>query len=77
MAGLEDMLRKAASGGNMSKPLIACSYGPIGLGRSISKRRCAQLPRPHNRSPTPHEGAGGILGGLGGLLDKLQKGGLG
>ena len=28
-------------------------------------------------SPTSDEGAGGLLGGLGGLLDKLQKGGLG
>jgi uncharacterized protein YidB (DUF937 family) len=27
--------------------------------------------------PTSDEGAGGLLGGLGGLLDKLQKGGLG
>jgi uncharacterized protein YidB (DUF937 family) len=26
--------------------------------------------------PTSDEGAGGLLGGLGGLLDKLQKGGL-
>ena len=26
---------------------------------------------------TSDEGAGGLLGGLGGLLDKLQKGGLG
>ncbi len=27
--------------------------------------------------PKADEGAGGLLGGLGGLLDKLQKGGLG
>ena len=27
--------------------------------------------------PTTDEGGGGLLGGLGGLLDKLQKGGLG
>jgi uncharacterized protein YidB (DUF937 family) len=27
--------------------------------------------------PTSNEGTGGLLGGLGGLLDKLQKGGLG
>ena len=27
--------------------------------------------------PSSDEGAGGLLGGLGGLLDKLQKGGLG
>ncbi len=27
--------------------------------------------------PTSDQGAGGLLGGLGGLLDKLQKGGLG
>ena len=27
--------------------------------------------------PTPDEGAGGLLGGLSGLLNKLQEGGLG
>src|SRR5262249_57474420 len=31
----------------------------------------------HGAQPTPDAGAGGLLGGLGGLLDKLQKGGLG
>ena len=30
-----------------------------------------------NSQPTSNEGTGGLLGGLGGLLDKLQQGGLG
>jgi uncharacterized protein YidB (DUF937 family) len=44
---------------------------------ALSRKGDAATPTPTQPQPTPHEGAGGILGGLGGLLDKLQKGGLG
>jgi uncharacterized protein YidB (DUF937 family) len=32
---------------------------------------------PHGTRPTSDQGDGGLLGGLGGLVEKLQKGGLG
>ena len=76
MAGLEDMIRSSAPGGNIGKPLLLALlallasgtlFGGGGAGRSAST----------GSQPTSDEGAGGLLGGLGGLLDKLQKGGLG
>jgi uncharacterized protein YidB (DUF937 family) len=75
MAGLEDMLRSSAPGGNIGKPLLlallallasGALFGGGGAGRSASAPS----------QPKADEGAGGLLGGLGGLLDKLQKGGL-
>jgi uncharacterized protein YidB (DUF937 family) len=77
MPGLEDMLRSSAPGGNIGKPLMlallallasGALFGGGGSGKPASA--------PSQPQPTPDEG-GGLLGGLGGLLDKLQKGGLG
>ena len=76
MAGLEDMLRKAAPGGNMSKPLMLALMALLASG-ALSRKGDAVSPTTTPAQPTPDEGAGGVLGGLGGLLDKLQKGGLG
>jgi len=75
MAGLEDILRSSAPGGNIGKPLmlallaLLASGALFGGGGPTSTSAGSQ--------PTSDEGAGGLLGGLGGLLDKLQKGGLG
>jgi uncharacterized protein YidB (DUF937 family) len=75
MANPEDAIRSAVPGG-IAKPLMlavlallasGALFGGGGKGSSATKAP----------QPTPDEGAGGLLGGLGGLLDKLQKGGLG
>jgi len=75
MASSEDVIRSAVPGG-IGKPLILALlallasgvlFGGGGKGGSATKGSQA----------TPDEGAGGLLGGLGGLMDKLQKGGLG
>ena len=75
MPGLEDMLRSAVPGGKIGKPLLlallallasGALFGGGGAGRSASAPS----------QPKADEGAGGGRG-LGGLLDKLQKGGLG
>src|ERR1700751_2066964 len=76
MAGLEDMIRSSAPGGNIAKPLMLALLALFASGalfRSGGGGRPAYTPT----QPTSDEGAGGLLGGLGGLLDKLQKGGLG
>jgi uncharacterized protein YidB (DUF937 family) len=74
MASSEDVIRSAVPGG-IGKPLIlallallasSALFGGGGKGGSATK----------GAQPAPDEG-GGLLGGLGGLLDKLQKGGLG
>jgi len=78
MAGLEDIFRSSAPGGNIGKPLMlallallasGALFGGGSSGRSTSTSAGSQ--------PTSDDGAGGLLGGLGGLLDKLQKSGLG
>ena len=78
MAGLEDIVRSSAPGGNIGKPIMlallallasGALFGRGSNGRSTSTSAGSQ--------PTSDEGAGGLLGGLGGLLDKLQKSGLG
>ena len=76
MAGLEDLIRSSAPGGSIGKPLMLALLALLasgalfrGGGTSTSKTTGSQ--------PTPDEGAGGLLGGLGGLLDKLQTGGPG
>ena len=75
MASSEDVIRSAVPGG-IGKPLIlallallasGALFGGGGKGGSATKGSQA----------TPDEGAGGLLGGLSGLVDKLQKGGLG
>src|SRR5262245_8045597 len=73
MASSEDVIRSAVPGG-IGKPLMlallallasGALFGGGGKGGSAAK----------DAQPTSDEG-GGLLGGLGGLLDKLQKGGL-
>ena len=72
MASSEDVIRSAVPGG-IGKPLIlallallasGALFGGSGKGGSATKES----------QPTPDEGAGGLLGGLGGLVDKLQNG---
>ena len=74
MAGLEDMIRSSAPGGNIGKPLILALLALLASGALF---RSGGGERPADTQPKSDEGAGGLLGGLGGLLDKLQKGGLG
>jgi len=75
MANSEDVIRSAVPGG-IGKPLIlallallasGALFGGGSTGGSATKEA----------QPKPDEGPGGLLGGLGGLFDKLQKGGLG
>jgi len=76
MAGLEDMLRSSAPGGNIGKPLMLALLALLASG-ALFGGGGATRPASTPAQPKTDEGAGGLLGGLGGLLDKLQKGGLG
>src|ERR1700757_4499639 len=76
MAGLEDMLHSSAPGGNIGKPLMLALLALLASGALFGgggSGKPASAPAPSQ----PNAGDGGLLGGLGGLLDKLQKGGLG
>jgi uncharacterized protein YidB (DUF937 family) len=76
MAGLEDMIRLSAPGGNIAKPLMLALLALLASGALFGGGGSGR-PASTGSQPSSDEGAGGLLGGLGGLLDKLQKGGLG
>jgi uncharacterized protein YidB (DUF937 family) len=75
MAGLDDMIRSAAPGGNIGKPLMIAlgallASGVLFGGGSAGRSESA------GSQASSNEGAGSLLSGLGGLLSKLQQGGL-
>jgi uncharacterized protein YidB (DUF937 family) len=77
MAGLDNMLRSAAPGGNFGKPLMIALGALLASGvlfRGAGQSAGAQQQQGQAGSDPE---AGGLLGGLGGLLNKLQQGGLG
>jgi uncharacterized protein YidB (DUF937 family) len=77
MAGLEDLIRSSAPGGSIAKPLMLALLALLASG-ALFRGGGTSAPATTGSNPTSDEGAGGgLLGGLGGLLDKLQKGGLG
>jgi uncharacterized protein YidB (DUF937 family) len=76
MAGLEDLIRSSAPGGGIGKPLMLALVALLASG-VLFRGGSTSAPTTTGAQPTSDEAAGGLLGGLGGLLDKLQKGGLG
>jgi uncharacterized protein YidB (DUF937 family) len=76
MADLQDMIRSSAPGGNIGKPLLLALLALLASG-ALFKGSGASPAASAGSPPPPNEGSGGLLGGLGGLLDKLQAGGLG
>ena len=76
MAGLEDMVRSSAPGGNIGKPLMI-ALGALLASGVLFRGGGAGQPAAAGSQPTSNEGAGDLLGGLGGLLEKFQQGGLG
>jgi uncharacterized protein YidB (DUF937 family) len=77
MASSEDAIRSAVPGG-IGKPLILALLALLASG-ALFRRSSKEGSATATKGPqaAPDEGAGGLLGGLGGLVDKLQKGGLG
>jgi uncharacterized protein YidB (DUF937 family) len=76
MAGLNDMIRSSVPGGNIGKPLMLALGALLASGVLFRGSGTGQTTSAGSQ-PTSDEGAGGLLGGLGGLLNKLQQGGLG
>ncbi|MEI9413790.1 YidB family protein [Mesorhizobium sp. Cs1321R2N1] len=72
----------AVPGGNITKPLMialgALLVGKMLSGRSAEQPEQPQAPAPADPTPVgTTSGDGGLLGGLGGLLDKLKNAGHG
>ena len=76
MAGLNDMIRSAFPGGNVAKPLML-ALGALLASGVLTKGSAGQTASAGSQPATDTSDAGGLLGGLGGLLKKLEQGGLG
>jgi uncharacterized protein YidB (DUF937 family) len=74
--GLENIIRSAVPGGNIGKPLMLALLALLASG-ALSRGGGTQPPAGTGAQPAPDNGTGGLLGGLGGLLTKLEQGGLG
>jgi uncharacterized protein YidB (DUF937 family) len=75
MSGLKDVIRSAAPGGNIGKPLMLALGALLASGVLFRGGGAGQATSAGSQ-PTADVGAGGVLGGLGGLLNKLEEGGL-
>jgi uncharacterized protein YidB (DUF937 family) len=76
MAGLNDMIRSAFPDGNVAKPLML-ALGALLASGALFRQGAGQTASAGSQPTTDTSDAGGMLGGLGGLLNKLQQGGLG
>jgi len=76
MAGLNDIIRSAFPDGNVPKPLTDALGALLGSG-VLTGGGAGQTASAGSRPTTDTSDAGGLLGGLGGLLNKLEQGGLG
>src|ERR1700745_3834131 len=76
MSGFDYMVRSAAPGGNIGKPLML-ALGALLASGALFRGSGAGQTTSAGAQPTSDEGAGGVLGGLGGLLKKLEQGALG
>ena len=74
MAGLNDLIR-SSTGGSIAKPLLL-DLGAL-LATIVLFGGKGQTASASAQPTTDTSDAGGVLGGLGGLVNKLQQGGLG
>ena len=80
MAGLNDMIRSAFPGGNVGEPLMLALGALLASGvltKGGAGQTAGQTASAGSQPATDTNDAGGMLGGLGGLLNKLEQGGLG
>ena len=79
MGMFDDAVKDAVPGGSLAKPLIIAA-GALILAKMFGGKAASPpplQPAPHG-APTPvNEPDGGLLGGLGSLIEKFQKGGQG
>jgi uncharacterized protein YidB (DUF937 family) len=76
MGSLDNVVRSAVPGGNIAKPLML-ALGALLASGVLFRQSAGQTASAGSQPTSSDEGAGGLLGGLGGLLNKLQQGGIG
>lgn len=83
MGLLDDAVGSAVPGGNVAKPLLIALGALLASGALFKSGQgpvAPAKPNPQQSSLPPQEEVdhgGGLLGGLGGLIDRFQKGGQG
>jgi uncharacterized protein YidB (DUF937 family) len=75
MAGLNDVIRSSTQGGSIAKPLMI-ALGAL-LASNVLFGGKGQTASASAQPTTDTNDPGGLAGGLGGLVNKLQQGGLG
>ncbi len=77
MSGFEDILRSSTPGGSIGKPLMLALGALLASGVLFRGSGAKEEPTSPNLQPASDDTQGGLLSGLGGLLSKLEQGGLG
>jgi uncharacterized protein YidB (DUF937 family) len=76
MALLDQLLRSALSQAGVSNPLMLALLALLGSGALFGGGGASAPTRP-SRAPSPRDEGGGLLEGLGGLLDRFRQSGQG
>ena len=77
MGFLDDVLGSAVPGGNYSKPLMIALAALLASG-ALTRRGSSEATGAATSSTSSSDGShGGLLDGLGGLLDRFRQGGFG
>ena len=76
MDNSEKLIHSAVPGGSIAKPLML-ALGALLASGVLFRGGGTEKPAPKAPDTKPNEGAGGLLGGLGGLLENFQKSGHG
>jgi uncharacterized protein YidB (DUF937 family) len=76
MGMLDDIVGSAVPKGNLAKPLMLALVALLASG-ALTRKNVAPETAPKRPQAPPDEGDGGLLGGLGGLLNRFQEKGLG
>ena len=76
MGMFDDIVGSAVPKGSLAKPLIL-ALGALLASGALFKGGAPEEPRGRTPAAPPDEAGGGLLGGLGGLLNQFQQKGLG
>ncbi len=76
MGSLDDVLGSAVPQGSLAKPLIIALGALLASGALFKNANTGTTPASSPTPSSPQQG-GDVLGGLGGLLNQFQQGGLG
>src|SRR5271166_4868430 len=77
MGLLDDMLGSAVPGGSISKPLMLALLALLGSGALFGRGDSEAAPAKPGGARPPADEGGGLLEGLGGLLDRFRHSGQG